>query len=550
MSLRSPEFNTVAQSRHDAANSFSRQERAERAPRTNRSSWRTRMRLHTLSRVVPRRSLAWLLGLIAFAAAQPAFAQSVSASAGAASPDPVAVGSVATATLDATATPPGVSPGCPLTGPVWSWTLNGGGTGIGIDHPDPNSPAATAYTSTSTPPGVYTLTATATATWTSPCGTYSASGTTGTFTFRVVGVEKLQYLQGSGFVDVSGTLYALVGESITFKAFPDPSGVPFPGGQPVWSGSSGAAGTGDTVTVSFGTLSATAGDTKTVTATCGTSSQTANVVVFDLVPTLTPVDNFAGRDLTTFGVCEYIDLSCPIVPSGVSEYDVGGLEWYIESGGGDLSGGAGGVGTYQCPDVAATVALKVVIMGGVMLGKEKKAAPAPVVPPDSHACTQVPMTGLWHEKNKCGVKAQVYQWAKCANAVSFAQIEVKEGDSDKAKGAGLFAGNNNDVHVPSANWFNLDALVAGSGYKWTAAVDETGFAGPGAPFAAGTYSQNINMWYRRKGGGGAGITYGTGLSEMASDAMGQATVSKAGAGPFVKAAARGNNLTYAFPDPP
>lgn len=255
--------------------------------------------LHALSLLLSRRPLSWAIGLVLFLAAQPATAQTVTASAGSPSPDPVAVGSVATASLSASATPPSVSPGCPLTGPTWSWQLNGGGPGIGINQPDPNSPAATVYTSTSTPTGIYSLTATATATWTSPCGNYSASGTTGTITFRVVGVQKLQYNQNGTYVDVSGTLYALVGQSITFRAIPDPPAAPFPSGKPVWSGTSGASGTGATTTVTFNTLSTSRTDTKTVIATCGTSSQTANVVVFDLTPTLTPVDNFTGRDLDT-----------------------------------------------------------------------------------------------------------------------------------------------------------------------------------------------------------------------------------------------------------
>jgi hypothetical protein len=390
-----------------------------------------------------------------------------------------------------------------------------------------------------------------TATWTSSCGTYNVSRTTGLITFRVVGVKRLQYLLPSTgqFVDVSGTLYALVGNSITFQAIPDPESVSFPAGQPMWDVNSVAAGMGPIVPIFFGVLSPTAADFQTVTATCGTSSQFADVVVFDLLPTLTPVDNFDGRDLDTFGVCEYIDLSCPIVPYGVTEDDVGGLQWYIDSGGGDLSGGAGGVGTYRCPDVAAVVVLKVAITAGAMFSKEKKAAPAPIVPPDGHFVEKVPMTGLWHEKDKVGCKWKANFYATCAKVVSFKEIEVREGKSKPAVGKGYFAGNDGDVHTPGG-WGPLNALVAMKGYQW-AGFDTTGFGGGPAPFMAGTYTQEIFMMYKDKNlpAANEGHQYATCTSTMESTAAGRATVTKGQGGPYSKNAADNSNLLFVDPDP-
>jgi len=85
-----------------------------------------------------RSGFAWLLGLILFASTPTAFAQTVSASVGSPVPDPVAVGTVATAILNATSTLPALSPGDSLTGPTWQWSLTGGGGGITINHPNPS----------------------------------------------------------------------------------------------------------------------------------------------------------------------------------------------------------------------------------------------------------------------------------------------------------------------------------------------------------------------------------------------------------------------------
>src|SRR5689334_21198100 len=79
----------------------------------------------------------------------------------------------------------------------------------------------------------------------------------------------------------------------------------------------------------FGSLSTTDTDYRSVTAQCGSSSSSINVVVYDILPSVTPADNFAGRDLTAFGVCEILNLSTTILPDGVTEYEVGGLQWQI-----------------------------------------------------------------------------------------------------------------------------------------------------------------------------------------------------------------------------
>jgi hypothetical protein len=80
----------------------------------------------------------------------------------------------------------------------------------------------------------------------------------------------------------------LVGHSVSFQAVPTPNGSGWPAGWPVWSGSSGASGTGPTCSVTFSTLSSSTSNYYTVTATCGNTYATVNVIVYDLFPILTP----------------------------------------------------------------------------------------------------------------------------------------------------------------------------------------------------------------------------------------------------------------------
>ena len=98
---------------------------------------------------------------------------------------------------------------------------------------------------------------------------------------KYVEIYSLKYERPSGtWNDINGDIYVLKGESLSFKAFPNPT-EGWPKDKPVWSGTSGASGTGETKSVSFGTTSTSTTDYKTVVATCGTSTKTANVIVFD-----------------------------------------------------------------------------------------------------------------------------------------------------------------------------------------------------------------------------------------------------------------------------
>jgi hypothetical protein len=174
---------------------------------------------------------------------------------------------------------------------------------------------------------------------------------------------KLQYsLDGSTFQDASFPLYVMQGTTVTFK----PSST---GDSWVWKGSSGASGKGATTKVAFAKLSKELTDFKTVIASHGGDTITAHVIVYDLVPIYTPEDNFPGRDLDAYGVCEFISLSYKTAPAGISERDLGGLHWVIEKGGGDLFGSAGGIGTYQCSDVGGTFVLAIKVVARPSIGE-------------------------------------------------------------------------------------------------------------------------------------------------------------------------------------
>jgi hypothetical protein len=102
----------------------------------------------------------------------------------------------------------------------------------------------------------------------------------------VVGVEKIQYKIGSdAYQDAPvppSTLAVAKGADVAFKAIKDPSSaLSWPTNKPVWSGSSGASGTGEEKAVSFDTASSSPTDYKVVTAECG-NTKSVNVVVVDL----------------------------------------------------------------------------------------------------------------------------------------------------------------------------------------------------------------------------------------------------------------------------
>ncbi len=108
-----------------------------------------------------------------------------------------------------------------------------------------------------------------------------ACGNTKTVNVVVVEIDKIQwkYHSQSTYSDAPEILYIAKDAQVDFKAIIKPDNSSWPSGQPVWSGSSGASGTGSEVSVTFSSISSSSSDYKTVICSCG-NSITVNVVVY------------------------------------------------------------------------------------------------------------------------------------------------------------------------------------------------------------------------------------------------------------------------------
>jgi len=103
-----------------------------------------------------------------------------------------------------------------------------------------------------------------------------------TITVYAVGVDRIQYKVGNDpYQDCPNPLAVAKGADVTFKAIKKPAAALWPTGKPVWSGSSGASGTGEEKAVDFDTASNNPTDYKVVQVECG-NSVSVNVVVVDL----------------------------------------------------------------------------------------------------------------------------------------------------------------------------------------------------------------------------------------------------------------------------
>lgn len=355
---------------------------------------------------------------------------------------------------------------------------------------------------------------------------YDEGGQTDT---EVADVGKIQYQSGSSYVDITGTLYVLKGTSVTFKAVPDPATATFESGKPVWSGSSGATGTGETTSVTFNTTSSSTSDFKTVIATAG-NSQTVNVIVYELTGKLTPQDNFTGRSTTDFGVAEVINLSFTATPA-ITATQAGGLLWKQTTGNGNLTGMSDGTGTYTAASSPESVTLKLEIQDGPSKGLGPSST-INVIAPSGAYQVQNPGTNVAHNNGTCsaGFKAITYLLPK---NVSFSNIEAREGTT-LSTATGWLAPSNNTTH-PTGSWLPVANCALSTGCL-IQAVDTVYNEYPqnygGTTWGVGDFQWNIPREWRV--GTGSATQYTTLLHHFVSDSTGKGTISKDGAGPFSK----------------
>jgi hypothetical protein len=192
------------------------------------------------------------------------------------------------------------------------------------------------------------------------------------------------------------------------------------------------------------------------------------------------------------------------MPSGVTEADIGGLQWSEVSGGGDLTGGAGGVGTYVCPVVETNVTLDLKVQGGpfagLILGEKKKE----VIKPREVRFYQKEGAGNgpWHQKDKpsAGFRADVYYLPA---DVDFSGIETREKDCKTDKHSGDYDTKfyKEAVH-PVGTFSTLNAPGKdGKGSKDSAPDTVWILCDKTTPFADSEFNWPIPWVYKKRGAG-------------------------------------------------
>ena len=140
--------------------------------------------------------------------------------------------------------------------------------------------------------------------------TIASDTTEDTINATVVQVDKIQYKIGSdAYQDCPSTLVVAKGADVKFKAIKNPSSAQWPSGKPVWSGSSGASGTGEEEEVAFDTASSNPTDYKVVQVECG-NTVSVNVVVVDLSTLVINANRTSAPSETSYPVKagEHIEL--------------------------------------------------------------------------------------------------------------------------------------------------------------------------------------------------------------------------------------------------
>ncbi len=354
-------------------------------------------------------------------------------------------------------------------------------------------------------------------------------------------VSKIQYKgpNNSSFSDASSTLYVLKDTAVTFKAIPNPSNVTFPSGQPVWSGSSGASGTGDTITVTFSTVSSNTSDFKTVVATTTSSSpsssQTINVIVYSLTGTLTPQDNFTGRNADKYGLLEKVNLAFTTTPS-ISAGNAGGLTWKITSGQGTLNNTTTGSDTFIAPKTAGAVTLKLEIQNGPSKQLGTQSNKTVVAPTGAYMIKSPDVPSLTH----CNGYSSVGFFGEVRlepRDISFSNLYFREG-TGKATATGFYISEDGRNHDPTDFMTPVTNCNITSGCK--AFIDQvyTGKwpADPQLGFYYGDFRWPIKWLYAFANDldpvFNGQVEFTTAIHYQESNNIGTASISKAGAGPF------------------
>ncbi len=352
----------------------------------------------------------------------------------------------------------------------------------------------------------------------------------------VVTLDKLQYRKPgtTTWNDVSGTIYVFNGKSVEFKAIKRPAAATWPTNKPVWGGTAGATGNGETKTVAFSTLSTNNTDYKTVTAECG-DTKTANNIVFDFEGTFTPDDNCQEtatkkRSTTQYGIGEGVELGFKSNPTGISAAQMGGLTWTKTGGLGSLTATANaGTGRFEAGDKPTTTNLHLTIQSGMWQG-EKHSYEKMVIKPSGLRYVLVAGSVYAHPPHpvhEAGFEAHVYLDPK---DVSFKNVEFLEAAAT-ATLTGWFSAKFPTGHsVPEESRGGCTGGDVNDGTRVSSAILVRQTSGTLPAFAPGTMSVNRDQ-IARAGTTGEKHTISAVSFTAEVTAAGVKTVTKGSIGP-------------------
>lgn len=339
-------------------------------------------------------------------------------------------------------------------------------------------------------------------------------------------ISRLQYKipNTAQYAEINETLYVLKGTTVEFKAVPNPENQAFQSGQPSWSGTSGANGTGETKQVSFTSKSSTTTDFKTVVASAGTT-KTVKIIVYELGALLLIADQFTGRSQTEFGPAEIVDYYFSISPN-LSAETVGNLVWSKQSGNGELSYPSNGIARYTHPDRAGSTVLRLTVQNGPSAGEYITSSATTVEPTDAFL---VKTSNIKHDYQHLGglFKADIYM---LPTNVSFKRVLFGEG-TVAATATGVWSGSNGQIHQTTSPAHSIGSGNAIYGCKVNAfdTIGNWTNEPRTPPIAPGYFSWDIPWHYYSNE---TNVIFTNALHFITTDANGDSQLGKKNAGMY------------------
>jgi len=289
---------------------------------------------------------------------------------------------------------------------------------------------------------------------------------------------------------------------------------------------------------------------KRVSAECGESRKTATVTVVEVKGIVTPVDDFAGRRRTRFGLAEEISLSFKSTPQRPAQ-QLGGLRWFADSvpiGGdaGTLTGtdGDDGRGEYTAPETSGAVVLALKVVSGRFAGMTVSSTVINIIEPSHARMVRKPGTPIFHNHGTWSV-GFIGECFLRPKDVSFSGIEWGEGEC-LATAKGYLAHWDKHPHVKGP-LVGVGPGNAETGCKVLTPDQVWGRLPPPPPaFDDGAFNWPIPWEFSTTGELGR-VEFMTADQFMTADRKGTATIEKVGAGPFSRVPA---DETEPFPPDP